>query len=75
MLNPSPSREGAVGGRCIAHITNYLMCTNTHREWELEALLNKLGNEFELAIVDRGYDKGNWFVAVRKVGDALVASW
>lgn len=44
---------------------------NTHREWELEALLNKLGNEFELAIVDRGYDKGNWFVAVRKVGDAL----
>ena len=50
------------------------MCTNTHREWELEALLNKLGNEFELAIVDRGYDKGNWFVAVRKVGNALVGS-
>lgn len=73
MLNLSPSRGGAPRARCIAHIT-YLMCTNTHREWELEALLNKLGNEFELAIVDRGYDKGNWFVAVRKVGNALVGS-
>lgn len=50
--------------------------THTHRvrvrEWELEALLNQLGNELELELLDRGYDKGNWFVTVRKVGEALL---
>lgn len=44
------------------------------REWELEALLNQLGNEFELELLDRGYDKGNWFVTVRKASDAFASS-
>lgn len=33
-------------------------------------LLNEVGHEYECEIVDRGYDKGNWFVTLRKVGDA-----
>ena len=74
MIHHAQSISISWGAPRARSIANHLMCSNTYREWELEALLNKLGNEFELAIVDRGYDKGNWFVAVRKVGDALVAS-
>ena len=39
-----------------------------YREWELEGLLDNLGQEVEVEIVERGYDKGNWFVTARKIG-------
>ena len=65
-------------GGILARVSRLLTAISTarqphDREWELEGLLNKLGNEFEVAIVDRGYDKGNWFVTVRKLGDAIYA--
>ena len=35
-------------------------------------LLNQVGHEFECEVVDRGYDKGNWYVTIRKLGDAFL---
>lgn len=43
-----------------------------YTEWEIEMLLNEVGHEFECEVIDRGYDKGNWYVTIRKLGDAYL---
>jgi hypothetical protein len=52
----------------------YQRYCHLYKEWELEGLLDRLSAEVPLELVDRGYDKGNWYVRVRKLGESHEAA-
>jgi hypothetical protein len=57
--------EGKGGGELIT----YRRYCHLYKEWELEGLLQQLSPMYEFEIVERGYEKGNWFIRVRKTAD------
>lgn len=55
----------------VAKLITYKRYCHMYKEWELEGLIDSLAPDIQFEVIDRGYDKGNWFVRLRKTVDEV----